>query len=123
MRDRTVAWLHLLETLVMATLVNLTNNYDKPEINPEMLGLIKFAKHHIPEDHKLIRPVAAQDWTNLCMPEMQVIRHKGNNGKVKFCVLLCGNNLDAAMMKAATGPLTTLTSASNKIYKTRRSSF
>ena len=100
---------------VMATLVNLINNYDKQEINPKMLGLVKLAKHHIPKDHKLIWPAAAQDWTNLCMPEMQVIRHKGNNGKVKFCALLSGHNLDAAVMKAATGPLAMLISAGNKI--------
>ena len=38
---------------VMATLVNVTNSYDKQEINPEMLELAKFAKHHIPEEHEL----------------------------------------------------------------------
>merc|ERR1719244_1619733 len=38
---------------VLATLVNLTNSYDKQEINPEMLELAKFAKHHIPEEHEL----------------------------------------------------------------------
>lgn len=38
---------------VLATLVNITNSYDKQEINPEMLELAKFAKHHIPEEHKL----------------------------------------------------------------------
>ena len=35
---------------VLATLVNITNSYDKQEINPEMLELAKFAKHHIPEE-------------------------------------------------------------------------
>ena len=38
---------------VLATLVNITNSYDKQEINPEMLELAKFAKHHIPEEHEL----------------------------------------------------------------------
>ena len=38
---------------VLATLVNVTNSYDKQEINPEMIELAKFAKHHIPEDHEL----------------------------------------------------------------------
>ena len=38
---------------VMATLVNLTNSYDKQETNPEMLELAKFAQHHIPEEHEL----------------------------------------------------------------------
>merc|ERR1719312_1175996 len=38
---------------VLATLVNLTNSYDKQEIDPEMLELAKFAKQHIPEEHEL----------------------------------------------------------------------
>ena len=38
---------------VLATLVNITNSYDKQEINPEMLELAKFAKHHIPEEHEM----------------------------------------------------------------------
>merc|ERR1719283_344024 len=38
---------------VLATLVNVTNSYDKQEINPEMIELAKFAKHHIPEEHEL----------------------------------------------------------------------
>ena len=38
---------------VLATLVNVTNSYDKQEINPEMLELAKFAKQHIPEEHEL----------------------------------------------------------------------
>ena len=32
---------------VLATLVNITNSYDKQEIIPEMLELAKFAKHQI----------------------------------------------------------------------------
>ena len=38
---------------VLATLVNITNSYDKQEINPEMLELAKLAKHHILEEHEL----------------------------------------------------------------------
>jgi hypothetical protein len=38
---------------VVATLVNLTNSYDKQEIDPEMIELAKFAKQHIPEEHEL----------------------------------------------------------------------
>ena len=38
---------------VVATLVNLTNSYDKQQIDPEMLELAKFAKQHIPEEHEL----------------------------------------------------------------------
>ena len=38
---------------VVSTLVNLTNSYDKQEIDPQMIELAKFAKHHIPEEHEL----------------------------------------------------------------------
>merc|ERR1719414_3716 len=38
---------------VVATLVNITNSYDKQEIDPQMVELAKFAKHHIPEEHEL----------------------------------------------------------------------
>ena len=38
---------------MLATLVNVTNSYDKQEINPEILELAKFAKQHIPEEHGL----------------------------------------------------------------------
>lgn len=38
---------------VLATLVNITNSYDKQEINPVMLELAKFAKHYILEEHEL----------------------------------------------------------------------
>ena len=31
---------------VLATLVNVTNSYDKQEINPEMLELVLFARQH-----------------------------------------------------------------------------
>lgn len=34
---------------IIMTLVNLCNAYDKKEIDPEMLELAKFAKHHVPE--------------------------------------------------------------------------
>ena len=36
---------------VLATLVNVTNSYDKQEINLEILELAKFAKEHIPQKH------------------------------------------------------------------------
>ena len=37
----------------MATLVNITNSYDKQEIDPQMVEFAKFAKHLIPEEHEL----------------------------------------------------------------------
>ena len=38
---------------VLASLVNVTNSYDKQEINPEILELAKFAKQHIPEENEV----------------------------------------------------------------------
>ena len=35
-------------------LVNVTNSYDTPEPEPEMVELAKFAKHHIPEKHEKV---------------------------------------------------------------------
>jgi hypothetical protein len=37
---------------IIMTLVNLCNAYDKKEIDPEMMELAKFAKHHVPEEHE-----------------------------------------------------------------------
>ena len=34
---------------VLATLVNITNSYNKQKISPEMLELVMFARHHKPE--------------------------------------------------------------------------
>merc|ERR550519_2401984 len=52
---------------VVTTLVNLTNSYDKQEINPEMVELAKFAKHHVPVEHEMDDPdfVDKRIWT-LC---------------------------------------------------------
>ena len=47
---------------VMDILVNLTNCYNKQEINPEILELAKFAKHHIPEEHKLDNEDCTDKW-------------------------------------------------------------
>ena len=44
---------------VLTTFVNLTNSYDKKEMNPEMLELAKFAKQHIPQ-------VGLQNYTYIC---------------------------------------------------------
>ena len=36
----------------VATQVNITNSYDKQEIEPQMIELAKFAKHLIPKDRE-----------------------------------------------------------------------
>ena len=41
---------------VVTIFVNCTNSFEKKEIDPEMIELAKFAKHHIPEDHELDDP-------------------------------------------------------------------
>ena len=39
---------------VAQVFVNCCNGYDKPDIDPEMLELAKFAQHHVPEDHEKV---------------------------------------------------------------------
>ena len=50
------------------------------------------------------------------MSDVQVKRCEGENDKVKYCVLLCGDDVDHNV-KAASGALAMLTSASNKVCK------
>merc|ERR1712106_286927 len=69
------------------------------------------------EDHELIRRAAVQCWTNLCVSDLQGKRCEGENDKVKYCVLLCGDDLDKDVVKAAAGALAMLTSRSNIICK------
>ena len=73
------------------------------------------------EDHQLIRRAAVQCFTNLCASDLQVARCEGRNDKVKYAVLLCGDDEDAEVVKAAAGALAMLTSRSEKICsKVRR---
>jgi len=69
------------------------------------------------EEHELIRRAAVQCWTNLCVSDIQVKRCEGETDKVKYCVLLCGDDVDQNVVKAASGALAMLTSASNKVCK------
>lgn len=39
---------------VAQVLVNITNSFDKKEIEPEMLELAKFAQHHVPEEDEKV---------------------------------------------------------------------
>ncbi|XP_061176890.1 protein unc-45 homolog B-like [Saccostrea echinata] len=36
--------------------VNLTNSYEKPDIQPEMIELAKYSKQHVPEEHQKDKP-------------------------------------------------------------------
>lgn len=69
------------------------------------------------EDHTLIRRAAIQCWTNLCTSPLMVKRCEGKNDKVKYTVLLCGDDEDPEIVKAAAGALAMLTSQSVKICK------
>ena len=69
------------------------------------------------EDHTMIRRAAIQCWTNLCVSPLMVKRCEGKNDKVKYNVLLCGDDEDPAIVAAAAGALAMLTSQSTKICK------
>jgi len=69
------------------------------------------------EDHTMIRRAAIQCWTNLCVSPLMVKRCEGKNDKVKYTVLLCGDDDDPAIVAAAAGSLAMLTSQSTKICK------
>jgi len=69
------------------------------------------------EEHALIRRAAVQCFTNLCTSSIQVKRCEGKNDKVKYLVLLCGDDEDSEIVKAAAGSLAMLTSQSTKICK------
>jgi len=66
------------------------------------------------EDHQLIRRAATQAWANLCMSPLQVKRCESKNDKVKYAVLLCGDEEDIEVVKAASGGLAMLTAQSEK---------
>lgn len=69
------------------------------------------------EDHQLIRRAAVQCFTNLCQSPIQVKRCEGKNDKVKYAVLLCGDDEDGEVVQAASGALAMLTSQSEKCCK------
>jgi len=66
------------------------------------------------EDHQLIRRAAVQAFCNLCISPIQVKRCEGKNDKVKYTVLLCGDDEDVEVVKAASGGLAMLTAQSKK---------
>ena len=66
------------------------------------------------EDHQLIRRAAVQVFCNLCSSPLQVKRCEGKNDKVKYAVLLCGDDEDVEVVKAASGALAMLTAQSKK---------
>ena len=69
------------------------------------------------EDHQMLRRAAVQCYLNLCQSPVQVKRCEGNNDKVKYLVLLCGDGDDAEVVKAAAGALAMLTAISNTVCR------
>ncbi|KAK9503519.1 hypothetical protein O3M35_010058 [Rhynocoris fuscipes] len=63
------------------------------------------------EQHEMIRRAATQVMTNMVSSPKVVELYEGNNDKTKFLFLLCGEE-DEETMKAATGAMAILTSAS-----------
>jgi len=72
-------------------------------------------ENYMYEDHLLIRRAAVQCWTNLCTSDLQIGRCEGKNDKVKYCVLMCGDDSDLEVVRAASGALAMLTERSEKI--------
>jgi len=79
--------------------------------------VIMLIENYMYEDHQLLKRAAVQCFLNLCQSPIQVTRAEGNNDKVKYMVLLCGDPDDPEVVKAAAGSLAMLTSQSNKICK------
>jgi len=76
--------------------------------NGEFVGAIE---NYMFEDHLLLRRASVQCFTNLCQSPEHVARCEGNNDKVKYLVLLCGDE-DEEVAKAAGGALAMVTQAS-----------
>lgn len=68
------------------------------------------------EDHEMLRRAATQLMTNMVISPKVVELFEGKNDKLKFMVLLSGEE-DEETMKAASGALAILTSASKKCCK------
>jgi len=101
--------------MALGNLASLNESTRKRILNDS--NCIQAIENYMFEDHELIRRAAVQCWTNLCVSDIQVKRCEGDNDKVKYCVLLCGDDLDQNVVKAASGALAMLTSVSNKICK------
>lgn len=67
------------------------------------------------EEHQMLRRAAVQCYLNLCQSPVQVKRCEGNNDRVKYLVLLCGDGDDMEVVKAAAGSLAMLSSQSSKV--------
>ncbi len=99
--------------MALGNLASLGESTRKRILNEK--DFVMQVENYMFEEHRLIRRAAVQCFTNLCSSELQVERCEGKNDKVKYVVLLCGDDEDAEVVKAAAGALAMLTSRSNKI--------
>lgn len=76
---------------------------------------IQGIENYMFEDHPMIRRAAVQCWTNLCSSPYMATRCEWANDKVKYCVLMCGDDSDVEIVKAAAGALAMLTEESKKV--------
>lgn len=67
---------------IVGTFVNLTNSYDKPEKNPELEQVAKFAKHPVPELHEKDKKDAIDERLKILV-ENGLISALVNFGEVK----------------------------------------
>merc|ERR1712211_53996 len=77
--------------------------------------VIMSIENYMYEDHMMLKRAAVQCYLNLCQSPVQVRRCEGNNDKVKYLVLLCGDPDDPEVVKAASGALAMLSSQSSKV--------
>merc|ERR1712107_589419 len=79
--------------------------------------VIMSIENYMYEDHMMLKRAAVQCYLNLCQSPVQVRRCEGNNDKVKYLVLLCGDPDDPEVVKAASGALAMLSSRSSMCVK------
>ena len=101
--------------MALGNLASLNESTRKRIINE--VNCVCSVENFMFEDHELIRRAAVQCWTNLCLSPLQVKRCEGDNDKIKYCVLLCGDDLDQNVVKAAAGALAMLSSNSEKVCR------
>lgn len=79
--------------------------------------VVMAVENYMFQDHQLLRRAAIQCVVNLCQSELQVARCEGNNDRFKYLVLLMADAEDEEVVKAASGAVAMLTTASSKCCK------
>jgi len=79
--------------------------------------VVMAVENYMYQDHQMLRRAAIQCVVNLCQSELQVARCEGNNDRFKYLVLLMADAEDEEVVKAASGAIAMLTTASSKCCK------